>query len=472
MKLTFYSGINEIGGNKILLEDQNTAVFLDFGKSYKEASKYFEEFVNPRSVHGLKDYLELGLLPNQGGLYREDLLTLFQTEEPELFNKLRKESIQLDAVLISHGHFDHVGYLSFLDEKIPVFLSQDTKMVLDAYKVIKPPNLESEIVEISVPHELPAKQRKKRLRKFQILTSQKPFHIKNLKITPLFVDHSLPGALMYFIEGSKNVLYSGDFRLSEIPQEQLTQIYDFLGRQKIDCFLCEGTRITEQTVLRERDVFERANKDIKKVKGLVVADYSLADVTRFQTLKAVARANKRTIALPYNYFAYLALLRESGLKINDFSEIVLYEKKKGNLKSWEKNLLKKYPYVTSSEIRKHQRDYLVILNFYQIQELIDFQPDKNSYFLRAITEPHSEESEISEERFINWINHFGMQGLTPEGKFERAHISGHISGKELAEFISKIKPAVIIPIHTEHPEEFKKIHKNVKMVKRNEEVVL
>jgi len=88
----------------------------------------------------------------------------------------------------------------------------------------------------------------------------KPFHIKNLKITPLFVDHSLPGALMYFIEGSKNVLYSGDFRLSEIPQEQLTQIYDFLGRQKIDCFLCEGTRITEQTVLRERDVFERAKQ--------------------------------------------------------------------------------------------------------------------------------------------------------------------------------------------------------------------
>jgi len=27
-----------------------------------------------------------------------------------------------------------------------------------------------------------------------------------------------------------------------------------------------------------------------------------------------------------------------------------------------------------------KRDYLVILNFYQIQELIDFQPDKNSYF--------------------------------------------------------------------------------------------
>jgi len=36
---------------------------LDFGKTYHESSKYFEEFLNPRVFHGLKDYLELGLLP-------------------------------------------------------------------------------------------------------------------------------------------------------------------------------------------------------------------------------------------------------------------------------------------------------------------------------------------------------------------------------------------------------------------------
>lgn len=32
--LTFYGGVNEIGGNKILLEDKDTRVFLDFGKSF------------------------------------------------------------------------------------------------------------------------------------------------------------------------------------------------------------------------------------------------------------------------------------------------------------------------------------------------------------------------------------------------------------------------------------------------------
>ncbi len=37
--LTFYGGINEIGGNKILLEDKDTKVFFDFGKGFAEMSK-------------------------------------------------------------------------------------------------------------------------------------------------------------------------------------------------------------------------------------------------------------------------------------------------------------------------------------------------------------------------------------------------------------------------------------------------
>ena len=29
--VSFYGGVNEIGGNKILLEDNDTRIFLDFG---------------------------------------------------------------------------------------------------------------------------------------------------------------------------------------------------------------------------------------------------------------------------------------------------------------------------------------------------------------------------------------------------------------------------------------------------------
>ena len=61
--LTFYGGVNEIGGNKILLEDQNTRVFLDFGMSFSIVNQYFDEFMQPRKCNGILDLLEFGLLP-------------------------------------------------------------------------------------------------------------------------------------------------------------------------------------------------------------------------------------------------------------------------------------------------------------------------------------------------------------------------------------------------------------------------
>ncbi|MGB9763633.1 MAG: MBL fold metallo-hydrolase [Minisyncoccia bacterium] len=469
MKLTFFGGAKEIGGNKILLQDKGTNIFLDFGKSYKEYAQYFEEFVNPRTVHGIKDYLELDLIPYNSLLYRDDLLEIYQKEEPELFEKFKSNGINVDGVLVSHGHFDHIGYLAFIKENIPVFLTLDTKKVLETYSIFKPPSLENEIINISIPHSLPPLKRKKKERKIEIVSNFKKFVLKDLEIIPIFVDHSVPGATMYLIKGSKNILYSGDFRLSEIPEKDLEKIYQFLSKEKIDYFLCEGTRIKEMNILREKDVFNKALNVSSKVKGLIVADYSLSDITRFKTLNRVALEIKRKIALPFNYFAYLSLLKEKKMDIGDFSNVVLYEKKKGNLKKWEKELLRKYSFVDYKEIRKNQNKYLVILNFYQIQELIDLQPNSDSYYLRAITEPHSEESEISEERFINWVEHFKMQGLK-NGKFERAHISGHVSGKELEEFIAKIKPDLVIPIHTEYPEEFKKMHKNVIIVEKGKTI--
>lgn len=62
--LTFYGGVNEIGGNKILLQDKDTKVFLDFGKSFSRRATYFEEFLNPRTSNGIVDFLTMGLVPD------------------------------------------------------------------------------------------------------------------------------------------------------------------------------------------------------------------------------------------------------------------------------------------------------------------------------------------------------------------------------------------------------------------------
>ena len=467
MKISFFGGVNEIGGNKILLKDKGTKIFLDFGKSYEEARKFFEEFVQPRAVHGIKDYLALDLIPKIEGIYRKDLIEILKRENFDFFDY--REPL-VDAVLLSHAHLDHAGYISFLDENIPIFCSNETKKILEVLQIIKPSNLENEIVEISFPRiEKDYKKREKLKRNFQTFNFYQPFKIKDLEILPIPVDHSILGATMYLIKGSKNVLYSGDFRLSELPEKEKERIFEILKKERIDVFLCEGTRILEKEILSEKIIYEQAKEKLQNVKGLIVADYSMTDTTRFQTLLALSKALKRKMALPFNYFGFLFLLKEKGINFKEnFDNVVLYAKEKASFQKWEKELIQKYPFVKGEQIRENKKDYFVILNFHQIQELIDFAPDKDCYFLRASTEPHEEEAEISEERFLNWILHFQMQGLSENGKFERAHISGHISGKELGEFIEKIKPEIIIPIHTEHPEEFKNFPSEVLLVKKGE----
>ncbi len=79
--LTFHGGVNEIGGNKILLEDQDTRIFLDFGMSFGRSGKYFSEFHQPRKCNCVGDSLFTGLLPELEGVYGSDYIE--GTRRPE-----------------------------------------------------------------------------------------------------------------------------------------------------------------------------------------------------------------------------------------------------------------------------------------------------------------------------------------------------------------------------------------------------
>ena len=50
VSLSFFGGVNEIGGNKILLEDNGTRVFLDFGLSFRIRDKYYDEYLDEGKV--------------------------------------------------------------------------------------------------------------------------------------------------------------------------------------------------------------------------------------------------------------------------------------------------------------------------------------------------------------------------------------------------------------------------------------
>ena len=99
--LTFYGGVGEIGGNKVLLEDGGKRIWLDFGMSFGQADMYFAEFLQPKKYNGIVDFLEMGLLPplpDMAGFYREDYLVCVGVGVGG--------GVVYDAVFLSHAHAD------------------------------------------------------------------------------------------------------------------------------------------------------------------------------------------------------------------------------------------------------------------------------------------------------------------------------------------------------------------------------
>ena len=112
-ELIFYGGVNEIGGNKILVQDRKTKALFDFGQSFYFGAEYFTGWLSPRAINGLGDHFEFGLLPKIRGLYAKEKLasTDLPYSEPEI-----------DAIFLTHAHFDHVTHICFTDPQIPVYL--------------------------------------------------------------------------------------------------------------------------------------------------------------------------------------------------------------------------------------------------------------------------------------------------------------------------------------------------------------
>jgi ribonuclease J len=464
VSLTFYGGVGEIGGNKILLEDGDTRIFLDFGMSFGRRSKFFEEFLTPRTANGIGDFLAMGLIPDIKGIYREDLLKHIgrKPEEPEI-----------DAVLLSHGHADHTNYISFLHGDIPIYCGETTLKLLRAIEEQSKRDIESEVINFKKRPLFRADYKKPPIeRTFKTFRTGDKIKIGSLEIEPIHVDHSVPGAYGFIIHTSSgSIVYTGDLRLHG-NNPQMTR--DFIKKAKEAepvAMICEGTRIKEtEDRTTENDVYERGKK-ILDSKGLSILDFNFKDVDRFKTFFKIAKELDKKMVISFKHACYLDQY-STDEKLNvphccGDENILIFKPKIGTgtyddgdyTDGYIKCRLHNPNVVKADELDK---DCMIVLNFWYFNTLVDLKPEKGSLYMHSLSEPFDEEMEFSFKRMMNWLNYFGLN-------FVQNHCSGHATGLDIKEMVKEINPKVLFPIHTEFPGVFRKFGIKNRIVKYGKE---
>jgi ribonuclease J len=424
--LTFYGGVNEIGGNKVLLEDGDIKVFFDFGMSYALKKQFYSPpFLSPKSEKSLQ---ELGVLPKLEGVYK------FDEKPPEV-----------DAVFISHGHMDHSAYLSFIKREIPVYCGETTKIILQALGEMRRADLEFNVEGID----------------FKPFRTGKTVKVGHLEVEPIHVDHSVPGAYGFIVYASNGaVVYTGDFRFHG-AKPQMT--WDFVEKAKKAeplAVVTEATNMTGASVSSEADVEGKLNHVVGETEGIVLAEFAYTDVDRLNSFYKVAKNNGRCLAVSLRQ-AYLMneLRRDKGLRVPYLSDenILIFRKSKKRYEKWENDIISQYAdrVVDVFEVSKRQRKAILALSFYDLEELVEIQPKAGSCYILSSSEPFNEEMAIDYERLVNWLEHYGLPQY-------HVHVSGHIMPMQLKAILKEINAKEIFPIHTEKPNLFAKFMRDLK----------
>jgi ribonuclease J len=431
--------------------------------SFKQASKYFSEFLQPRKCAGLSDFFELGLLPDIEGLYRGDYLRHMGRD---------KEERSIDAVFLSHAHADHANYIHFLRFDIPIYCTRISKTIMQCLEETGSNPLSDFVTACEAFQFYENKKgglsrvtrRNKDYvheRDFKIMEPETKVQIKDLEVEMLPVDHSLPGACGYIVYGDEgNLVYTGDIRFHGSKANQSRRFVEKAKSVKPKWLLCEGTRIDSRKKDSEETVKERITELIGASKGLVFVEFPARDLDRANSIFQSAGASNREFVVNMKLAYLLAALGDDAPFSIDSIKILVPKKSWGlickpgfdcklvekDYSTWEREFISRDNAVTCDDLCQDPLKYVVSMNMWEMNQLTDIKPE-NALWIKSSCDPFCDEMELDEDRKKNWLEHFNI-------KHYSTHASGHASGEEIREMIDVINPKILIPIHTEDSKVF------------------
>jgi ribonuclease J len=269
------------------------------------------------------------------------------------------------------------------------------------------------------------------------------------------------------------ILYTGDIRFHGRVNPDLSNL-DGLAP---DIMISEGTNIEDTEPDNEKQVQQNIQDIVSETEELVMVGFAWKDLERYETVRDAALAEGR-IPVFDPRLAYT--LARFGRNIYDEDASVFVERCESMIyseddykKSKHKAGLMDYDLwdskkdsrntdtchlekgVYAYDLHEDPSAYVLHLDFYRFKNLLDIQPSPGSLYIRAQCEPFNARMELSDERLHRWLKHFE---INPDHEYKpyQFHASGHACGPDVIDFINRVKPKKVIPIHTEKPKIFQR----------------
>ncbi len=386
VKITFLGGVGEIGKNMTAIEYDNEIIVIDAGLTFPDEDLPGIDIVIP------------------------DITYLTTNKD------------KVKAIILTHGHEDHIGALPFVLNQlnVPIYGSRLT-LALVENKMKEFPNVKYKAISVKPKNVL---------------------KLGSFVIEFVKVSHSIAGSLALCITTPVgNIFHTGDFKIDFEPIDgEMTDLVRMgeLGKRGIKLLLCESTNVcrkgysmSERSVGRTLDsIFEKNTE-----RRLFVATFA-SNIHRMQQILDLAEKYKRKVAFTGRSMinvsevaSKVGELRYNRDIIVDIDKIDKYE---------DKELL----IVTTGS----QGEPMSALTRMAAGEFKKIKLGENDLIIFSASPiPGNEKSVYN---VINALYKLGADVIYDE--LADVHASGHACQEELKTVHSLLRPNFFIPVHGEY----------------------
>lgn len=346
---------------------------------------------------------------------------------PEIEGLFKGEA-KYDGVLISHYHSDHVGLSTRILPDIPIYMGEKS------YEIHKVSN---EYME------------KEYLKEPKVFKAEEEFLIGDIKIIPYLCDHSAFDAYMFLLDcEGKKILYTGDFRSNgrKFFQSLLNKL------PKVDVLITEGTNLSNDKIgkinLTEKELEKKGIEILEGNDRPVFVLMASTNIDRIVTFYKIANATKRLFLLD----PYAGVITDTiGGNIPNpktFSKVKIFQ-----TSSRKHEILENYPKNKIWKNKIAKSNFLMCVRT-SMKKYLESYPKEFSFegcvLFYSMWEGYKKQENMKE--FLKFMEEKGLKTIS-------LHTSGHADEKDFDKLIKKVEPKIIIPVHTENSEWFKRYEK-------------